>query len=55
VPVGTFQVGVQAISGVVIGLGISGDFLAQIPRLAGAGALIISTQMVLWFAMSWLL
>jgi membrane AbrB-like protein len=54
VPVGTFQVGVQAISGVVIGLGISGDFLAQIPRLAGAGALIISTQMVLWFAMSWL-
>jgi membrane AbrB-like protein len=55
VPVGTFQVGVQAISGVVIGLGISGDFLGQILRLAGAGALIISTQMVLWFAMSWLL
>jgi uncharacterized protein len=55
VPVETFQVGVQAISGVVIGLGISGDFLGQILRLAGAGALIISTQMVLWFAMSWLL
>jgi uncharacterized protein len=55
VPVGKFQVGVQAVSGVVIGLGISGDFLDQILQVAGAGALIISTQMVLWFAMSWLL
>ena len=55
VPVGKFQVGVQAISGVVIGLGVSGDFLSQILQLAGAGALIISTQMVLWFVMSWLL
>ena len=55
VPVGRFQVGVQAISGVVIGLGVSGDFLGQILRLAGAGALIISTQMVLWLIMSWLL
>jgi len=54
-PVGKFQVGVQAISGVVIGLGVSGDFLGQVLHLAGAGALIISTQMVLWFAMSWLL
>ena len=55
VPVRTFQVGVQAISGVVIGLGASGDFLAQILRLAGAGALIIFTQIVLWFVMSWVL
>jgi membrane AbrB-like protein len=55
VPVGTFQVGVQGISGVVIGLGVSGDFLGQILRLAGAGALIISTQMVLWLVMSRLL
>ncbi|MDQ3316889.1 MAG: AbrB family transcriptional regulator [Actinomycetota bacterium] len=55
VPVGKFQVGVQIISGVVIGLGVSGDFLGQILQVAGAGALIISTQMVLWFAMSWLL
>ncbi len=39
--VGKFQVGVQAISGVVIGLEVSGDFLGQILRLAGAGALII--------------
>jgi uncharacterized protein len=55
VPVGKFQVGVQAISGVVIGLGVSEDFVSQILRLAGAGTLIIATQMVLWFAMSWLL
>ena len=55
VPIGKFQTGVQAISGVVIGLGISGDFLSQILRLAGAGALIISTQMMLWLAMSCLL
>ena len=55
VPVGKFQLGVQAISGVVIGLGVSGDFLSQIVRLVGAGALIISTQMVLWLAMGWLL
>jgi uncharacterized protein len=55
VPVGKFQLGVQAISGVVIGLGVSGNFLGQILQVAGAGALIISTQMVLWFVMSWLL
>jgi len=55
VPVGKFQPGVQAISGVVIGLGVSGNFLGQILQVAGAGALIISTQMVLWLVMSWLL
>jgi uncharacterized protein len=55
VPVGKFQVGVQALSGVVIGLGVSGDFLGELARLAGAGALMISTQMVLWLVMSWLL
>ena len=55
VPVGKFQTSVQAISGVVIGLGVSADFLGQILQVAGAGALIISTQMVLWLVMSWLL
>ena len=55
VPIGKFQVGVQALSGVVIGLGVSGDFLGELVRLAGAAALIISTQMVLWLVMSWLL
>ena len=55
VPVGKFQLGVQALSGVVIGLGVSGDFLGQISQVAGAGTLIISTQMVLWLVMSWML
>lgn len=55
VPVGKFQVGVQALSGVVIGLGVSGDFFGELVRLAGTAALIISTQMVLWLVMSWLL
>jgi membrane AbrB-like protein len=55
VPVGTFQVGVQAISGVVIGSGSRRLSWPRSLRLAGAGALIIATQMVLWFAMSWLL
>lgn len=55
VPVGKFQTGVQALSGVVIGLGASAQFLSQFARLAGAGALIISVQMGLWLAMSWVL
>jgi hypothetical protein len=55
VPVAKFQLGVQAISGVVIGLGVSGDFLGQLAQVAGAGALILGTQMVLWLAMSWML
>lgn len=55
VPLRKFQVGVQVLAGGVIGLGISGDFLGGIARLAGAGALIIASQMLLWVAMSWLL
>ncbi|MDQ4063728.1 MAG: AbrB family transcriptional regulator [Actinomycetota bacterium] len=55
VPVRKFQVGVQVLAGGVIGLGVSGDFLGEIARLAGAGALIIASQMLLWAAMSWLL
>lgn len=55
VPVEKFQVGVQALSGMVIGLGVSGDFFGELVRLAGAAALIICTQMVLWLVMSWLL
>jgi membrane AbrB-like protein len=55
VPVRKFQVGVQLLAGGVIGLGVSGEFLAEISRLAGAGALIIASQMLLWVAMSWLL
>ncbi len=55
VPVRKFQVGVQLLAGGVIGLGVSGEFLGEIARLAGAGALIIASQMLLWVAMIWLL
>ncbi|MCA1737784.1 MAG: AbrB family transcriptional regulator, partial [Actinobacteria bacterium] len=55
VPVKGFQLGVQALAGGVIGLGVSGQFLAQVFRLAGAGALILCVQMLLWLATGWLL
>jgi membrane AbrB-like protein len=55
VPVKKFQLGVQVLAGVVIGLGVSGEFLSQLVRLAGAGALIISVQMLLWLVAGWLL
>jgi membrane AbrB-like protein len=55
VPVKRFQLGVQVLAGVVIGLGVSGEFLSQLVRLAGAGALIISVQMLLWLVAGWLL
>jgi uncharacterized protein len=50
VPVKGFQLGVQALAGGVIGLGVSDQFLAQVFRLAGAGALILCVQMLLWLA-----
>ena len=55
VPLRGFQTGVQVLAGGIIGLGVSGEFLGQLTRLAGAGALIISAQMLLWIATSWLL
>lgn len=55
VPEAKFRLGVQALAGGVIGLGVSGEFFGQIVRLAGAGALIISAQMLLWLATCWLL
>ncbi len=55
VPVKGFQLGVQALAGGVIGLGVSGEFLGQVFRLAGAGALILSIQMLLWLVTGWLL
>jgi membrane AbrB-like protein len=50
-----FQLGVQALAGGVIGLGVSGEFFGNLLQLAGAGALIISTQMLLWLGTGWLL
>lgn len=55
VPVKGFQLGVQALAGGVIGLGVSGEFFDQLFRLAGAGALILSVQMLLWLVTGWLL
>ncbi len=55
VPVKKFQYAVQVLAGGVIGLGVSGEFFRELVQLAVAGALIISAQMLLWFATSWLL
>ena len=55
VPVKGFQLGVQALAGGIIGLGVSGEFLGQLFRLAGAGVLILAVQMLLWFVTGWLL
>lgn len=55
VPVKGFQLGVQVLAGGVIGLGVSGEFLGQLVRLAGAGALILFIQMLLWLVTGWLL
>ena len=55
VPVRRLQLTVQVLAGAVIGLQVSGEFFDQFARLAGAGALIVSVQMLLWPFMSWVL
>ena len=55
VSVRAFQFVVQVLAGAVIGLQVSGEFFGQLARLAGAGALIVSVQMLLWPLMSWML
>lgn len=55
VPIQKFRIGVQVLAGGAIGLEISSDFFGKLLSLAGAGALLIFTQMVLWILMSWLL
>jgi len=55
VPIEKFRQGVQVLAGVVIGLEVSSSFFGELVKLAGAGALIILAQMLLWLAMSWLL
>jgi len=47
VPVSKYQLAVQALGGVVIGLSVSSDFLDELVRYTGAWVLIISTQMLL--------
>lgn len=46
---------VQALSGGIIGLGVSTEFLAKLPELAGAGSLMIATQLLMWLVMWWVL
>jgi uncharacterized protein len=55
VPVRAFQLVVQVLAGVIIGLQVSGEFFGQLARLAGAGAVIVSVQVLLWPLMSWML
>lgn len=55
VPIKDFRIGVQVLAGGIIGLEVSSDLLGELVRLAGAGALIILIQMMLWLAMSWML
>lgn len=55
VPVRAFQIGVQVLAGAVIGLQVSGEFFDQLARLAGAGAVIVSGQTLLWPLTSWML
>jgi membrane AbrB-like protein len=55
VPVRKFQLGVQALGGGVIGLSVSSNFLSELVWHAGAWALILFTQMLLWLTLGWLL
>jgi uncharacterized protein len=55
VPIKNFRLGVQVLAGGAIGLEVSSDFLGEFVKLAGAGALIIFVQMLLWLALSWML
>jgi membrane AbrB-like protein len=61
VPIEKFRLGVQALAGGTIGLAdsgefvVSGGFFGELVRHVGAAAMIISVQMLLWLATSWLL
>ena len=55
VPLRKFQLGVQALGGGIIGLGISSNFLSELAQHAGAWALIVTSQMLFWLVMGWLL
>jgi membrane AbrB-like protein len=55
VPIKKFRIGVQVLAGGVIGLEVSSNFFSELLSLAGAGALIILAQLLLWFLLSWML
>jgi uncharacterized protein len=48
VPVRQYGLGVQLLGGLVIGLGLSAGFFAGLVELAGAAAILIAVQMLLW-------
>lgn len=50
-PAKGIHLGVQILGGGVIGLGVTGEFLNKLADLAGAGGLIVSVYMLMWFAM----
>lgn len=49
-----FQISVQAMAGTLIGFGISREFLGTLVHLAGATALIITAQLLVWALLSYL-
>lgn len=50
-----FHLGVQALSGGVIGLGVSGELLDALSSLVGATVIVTLTQMLVWVAACYLL
>ena len=50
-----FHLGVQALSGGVIGLGVSGDLLGTLSSLVGATVIVTLTQMLVWVVACYLL
>jgi membrane AbrB-like protein len=50
-----FHLGVQALSGGVIGLGVSGELLGALSSLVGATVIVTLTQMLVWVAACYLL
>lgn len=53
VPVGKFRIGVQFLSGVVIGLDVSSSLFGELAQLAAATALILAIQMLSWLVTGW--
>jgi len=55
VPTRGSHIGVQALAGGVIGLGVTSDFFDKVVDLAGAGGVIVLAHMLMWLVMFYLL
>ncbi len=55
VPTRGSHVGVQALAGGVIGLGVTSDFFDKVVDLAGAGGVIVLAHMLMWLVMFYFL